>query len=30
MNPGVHVYQAEIEFIDGRREIFKGDITIVR
>ncbi|MFM8486649.1 MAG: gliding motility-associated C-terminal domain-containing protein, partial [Bacteroidota bacterium] len=30
MNPGVYVYQAEIEFIDGRKEIFKGDITIVR
>lgn len=30
MNPGVYVYQAEIEFIDGRKEIFKGDVTIVR
>ena len=30
MNPGVFVYVAEIEFIDGERTIFKGDVTIVR
>ena len=30
MNPGVFVWVAEIEFADGEREIFKGDITIVR
>jgi len=30
MNPGVYVWVAEIEFIDGQREIFKGDVTVVR
>ena len=30
MNPGVFVYQAMIEFIDGRKELFKGDVTIER
>ena len=30
MNPAVFVWVAEIEFADGEREIFKGDITIVR
>ncbi len=30
LNPAVFVYQAEIEFIDGRKELFKGDVTIVR
>jgi gliding motility-associated-like protein len=30
MNPGVFVWIAEIEFIDGQREFFKGDVTIVR
>ena len=30
MNPAVFVYYAEIEFIDGEVEIFKGDITLVR
>jgi len=30
LNPAVFVYQAEVEFIDGRRELFKGDVTIVR
>ena len=30
MNPGVFVWVAEIEFIDGQREIFKGDVTVVR
>lgn len=30
MNPAVFVYQAVVEFIDGRQEIYKGDVTIVR
>ncbi|MFN0216501.1 MAG: T9SS type B sorting domain-containing protein [Saprospiraceae bacterium] len=30
MNPGVFVWVAEIEFIDGQRELFKGDVTVVR
>jgi gliding motility-associated-like protein len=30
MNPGVFVWVAEIEFIDGEKETFKGDVTIVR
>jgi gliding motility-associated-like protein len=30
LNPAVFVYHAEIEFIDGRVELFKGDITLVR
>jgi gliding motility-associated-like protein len=30
MNPAVFVYQALIEFIDGRKELFKGDVTIER
>jgi gliding motility-associated-like protein len=30
VNPGVYVYYFIIEFIDGRQEIFKGDITVVR
>ncbi|MDX2133148.1 MAG: gliding motility-associated C-terminal domain-containing protein [Saprospiraceae bacterium] len=28
--PGVFVYYAEIEFIDGETEVFKGDVSIVR
>lgn len=28
--PAVFVYLAEIEFIDGRVEIFKGDVTLAR
>lgn len=28
MDSGVYIYFAEIEFIDGGKEIFKGDITI--
>jgi gliding motility-associated-like protein len=27
---GVYVYYAAIEFVDGRTEIFEGDITVVR
>jgi gliding motility-associated-like protein len=30
MNPGVFVWVAEIEFIDGKREVFQGDVTVVR
>ncbi len=29
MQSGVYIYVAEIEFIDGETEIFKGDITIM-
>ena len=30
VNPGVYVYTAEIEFIDGVNMVFKGDVTLVR
>ena len=30
MNPGVFVYVIEIEFADGFRQIFKGDVTVIR
>ncbi len=30
LNPAVFVYFAEIEFIDGRVEIYKGDVTLMR
>ncbi len=30
VNPGVYVYTANIEFIDGVNLIFKGDVTLVR
>ncbi|MEO1434989.1 MAG: gliding motility-associated C-terminal domain-containing protein [Bacteroidota bacterium] len=30
MNPGVFVYYAEVTFIDGVVEAYKGDITLVR
>lgn len=30
MNPAVFVYYAKIEFADGRIEIFKGDVTLIR
>ncbi len=30
LNPGVFVYFAEIEFTDGRIEIYKGDVTLLR
>jgi len=30
LNPGVYVYVAELELFDGRKEIIKGDITLVR
>ena len=30
MNPGVFVFVAEVEFKDGRVEVFQGDVTLVR
>ncbi|MFK8009363.1 MAG: gliding motility-associated C-terminal domain-containing protein [Saprospiraceae bacterium] len=30
MNPGVYVYFAEIEFSDGLKVIYKGDVTLTR
>ena len=30
MMPGVYVYFAEVEFVDGHREIYEGDITLIR
>jgi len=30
MNTGVYVYLAEITFIDGETEIYKGSITLLR
>ncbi len=30
LSAGIFVYYAKIEFIDGRVEIFKGDLTLVR
>ena len=30
MNPGVLVYWAEVEFIDGFRLFLKGDVTLMR
>ncbi|MEM6963422.1 MAG: gliding motility-associated C-terminal domain-containing protein, partial [Bacteroidota bacterium] len=30
LNPGVYLYYAEIEFTDGRVEIFSGDVTITK
>ena len=30
VNSGVYIYFAEIEFVDGRTEIFRGDLTITR
>jgi gliding motility-associated-like protein len=28
--PGVYTYRIEVEYVDGSRELFKGDVTIVR
>ena len=28
LNPAVFVYLAEVEFIDGRIELYKGDVTL--
>ncbi len=30
LNPGVYVWYAEIEFLDGVVELFKGDVTLLR
>jgi len=30
VNPGVFVYTAEVEFIDGVTQVFTGDVTLVR
>ena len=30
MNSGVYIYFAEIEFLDGRIEVYKGDVTATR
>ncbi len=30
MMSGVYVYFVEVEFIDGHRELYKGDVTLVR
>jgi gliding motility-associated-like protein len=30
MNPAVFVYWAEIEFIDGVKKLYKGDVTLMR
>jgi len=30
LDPGVFVYLAEIEFVDGKTEVFKGDVVLMR
>ncbi|HKK80322.1 MAG TPA: gliding motility-associated C-terminal domain-containing protein, partial [Phaeodactylibacter sp.] len=30
LDPGVFVYLAEIEFVDGKTEVFKGDVILMR
>jgi hypothetical protein len=30
MNPAVFVYYVEVEFVDGRKEVLKGDVTLVK
>ena len=30
MNPGVFVWQAVVEFVDGAVEVFAGDVTLYR
>lgn len=30
VNPGVFVYVVEVEYFDGSREVFSGDVTVVR
>ena len=30
VNPGVYVYFVEVELINGKTEIFKGDVTVLR
>jgi gliding motility-associated-like protein len=30
LSPGVYLYYVEVEFIDGRREVLAGDLTLLR
>jgi hypothetical protein len=30
MNPGVFVWWAEVELVDGKTILLKGDVTVVR
>lgn len=30
MNPAVFIFVAEVEFVDGRTEVFRGDFTLLR
>jgi hypothetical protein len=30
MTPGVYVYFAEVEYVDGEVEVLKGDLTLIR
>ena len=30
LNPAVFVYWAEIEFVDGVKKIYKGDVTLIK
>ncbi|GJM32801.1 MAG: hypothetical protein DHS20C18_18020 [Saprospiraceae bacterium] len=30
MQPGVYIWQVEVEFLDGNRELFKGQTTLIR
>ena len=30
MNAGIYVYMAEITFVDGQTEVFKGDVVLIR
>jgi gliding motility-associated-like protein len=29
-SPGVYVWQARIQFVDGQTELFEGDVTVIR
>jgi hypothetical protein len=30
MNAGVYVFSAEVEFVDGRTELLKGEVMLLR
>lgn len=30
MNPGVYVYVTEVEYKDGKKKVYKGDVTLIR
>jgi gliding motility-associated-like protein len=30
MAPGVYIWAAEVEFVDGKTEVFQGDVTLIR